>query len=466
MITMEVSTSPVARQSLRSVQTERIVCVFIKKKARLNEFAEACLRFTPQISVREGEAVFLEISRSLNLFTEETILLRLGVLAQRFGFVPQISVASDAPTALALAKYGCKTREELPIAALFEYASPFERNEELEKKARRMSEALQMLGLKSLQDFVRLPIKTMTSRFGEQGLEISRRVCESFLENLALVWPRFNAPEMISEKIELFEDGGLAPCADLEPLLFVIRGLADRVMARLRGRGLRLATLEIEADLDRSRAVTRSRGQATQVTWTMRLPLPQGSVSGLLPILRERLSADFNRSPLVAPVISICLRVIETAPGYATQKNLFNQNEEEAELLDSLVGRLCAKLGKERAFTARPVDRHLPERAWRSSLEAACVYVDNSVDIPERPARILKKPKYLEKKGDILAHEEKSWHVIEWQGPERISCEWWRDPKYQGFNRDYYRAMTHTGEELWVFSVPGRSGFYLHGYFD
>lgn len=453
--------------SQKTETRERVICVFVRGANKsLQEFAEACFRFSPQVSVREGEAVFLEIGGSLHLFREETILARLSVLAQRFGIMPQLGVASDAPTALAMARFGFNKRELLPLASLLDYAMPFERDLEAEAKLKRMVETLQMLGLRSLEDFVRLPAKTITSRFGELGLEVSRRVYESFLGHLDLVWPRFHPAEMISERIDLFDGGMLSPCAELEPLLFVIRGLADRVMARLRGRSLRLATLEIEASLEK-----RSRAQATQVSWTIRLPMPQGSVSGLLPILRDRLGGDFSRSPLVAPVSSLCLRVIETAPGHAAQRGLFSGDEDDAELWDALVGRLCGKLGKDRAFTAAPNDRHLPERAWKRSLEpvdssGAYPHVDNSVDTAERPARVLKKPKPLEKIGDTLVHDEKCWQIVEWQGPERISCEWWRDPAFEGFNRDYYRVLTHTGEQLWVFLVPGRPGFYLHGYFD
>lgn len=447
-------------QKLEPHTKERVICVYVQNRKSLEEFAEACLRFTPQIAVRDNEAVFLEIGGSLGLFTEETILARLSVLAQRFGLMPQLGVADDAPTALAMARFGVRRRELLPLMSLLDYAMPFERDLQVEAKLRRMIETLQMLGLKSLQDFVRLPSKTITARFGEQGLEVSRRIYESFLGHLDLVWPRFQPPETICERIDLFDGGMLAPCAELEPLLFVIRGLADRMMARLRGRSLRLATLEIEASLEK---LTRS--QATQVSWTIRLPMPQGSVSGLLPILRDRLGGDFSRSPLIAPVNSLSLRALETAPGHAAQRGLFTDDDEDGELWDALVGRICEKIGKERAFIALSNDRHLPERAWKPALELVDS-VDNSVDIPERPARVLRKPVALEKRGDTLSQNEKCWQIVEWQGPERISCEWWRDPSYEGFNRDYYRVLTHTGEQLWVFSVPGRSGFYLHGYFD
>ena len=40
------------------------------------------------------------------------------------------------------------------------------------------------------------------------------------------------------------------------------------------------------------------------------------------------------------------------------------------------------------------------------------------------------------------------------------------DPQLKGFNRDYYRVVTESGEQLWVFAIPSREGFYLHGYFD
>jgi protein ImuB len=255
---------------------------------------------------------------------------------------------------------------------------------------------------------------------------------------------------------ELHDLSEYPSCRDLEPLLFVLKNLADRAMARLHGRAQRMASLEMVLDLEKGKR-----------EWKLELPVPQGSVAGLLPILRERLSFDLQRKPLEHAIVRISITVVETAPAHRSQRDLFQASDQEAEAWDALVGRLCQKLGKDRAFIAQTVDAHLPERAWARALEA----LDRlPLDIPQRPIRVLRNPQPLKQEGHFLVQQaqapSKRWLITEWQGPERIAVEWWMDPQLEGFKRDYYKVMTENGEKLWIFTVPARQGYYLHGYFD
>lgn len=426
---------------------ERIACMIIKSRASILELAEACTRFSPQIAVRGNEAIFLEIGRCRNLYSESSLVARLGVLAQRFGFVPQIGFANDVPTALAAARFGINRRDKLPLEALLDYASPFQHDEQTKQRVTEIIGTMKMLGLTTLEDFAQLPTKTLASRFGVAGVELSQRIHQRAM----LAWPRFQPAEKIREKAELHELSEYPACSDLEPLLFILKNLSDRAMARLRGRGERAATLGLVLDLEKGKR-----------EWHIELPVPQGSVPGLLPILRDKLGHDLGRTPLDHAVVRITLSVLETAPGHRSQRDLFDADKNEAEAWDALVGRLRQKLGADQAFVANSVDRHLPERAWQRALEA----LDRlPVDIPPRPARVLKKPQPLKRDGRSLVGR-KRWQVSEWHGPERISVEWWMDPQLQGFNRDYFRVVADSGEQLWVFSVPSRQDLYLHGYFD
>jgi protein ImuB len=440
----------------------RVICLLFKNPdAPVLELAEACYRFTPQIAVRDGEAIFMDVGASRNLFSEESLLVRISALAQRFGCMPQIGIAEDAATAIAMARFASRDRGRLPVQALHYYANPFAQDEAIAKKMSYMSKSLRTLGIEDLDSFLKLPPRTLASRFGQEGLEAAMRVRGT----LQATWPVFRFPEVIQEKMEFHDSAEISPCIGLDPLLFVLKSLADRAMARLRGRGLRASTIELELELDRE-AGLKSRKRP----WRIELPVAQGSVSGLMPILRERLRFDLDRHPLAAAVLSVTFTVTETAPGHGSQKNLFNNNEEEAEAIDALVGRLRQRLGKDAAFRAAPVDRHLPERAWKRSLNAvpdlAPVMNEDFFEPPARPARVLKKPIAVRKDGDSLYREDRHWRVMEWHGPERISCEWWKDPKLSGYNRDYYRVVTDKGEQLWLFSVPSRPDFFLHGYFD
>ncbi|MBI3557020.1 MAG: hypothetical protein HY074_12210 [Deltaproteobacteria bacterium] len=433
------------------------------------ELAEACYRFSPQIAVREAEpprepggkstsAIFLEIGKCTNLYSENTLFLRLAVLVQRFGVVAQIGLADDVPTALAMARFGLKQKDKLPLEALFDYASPFKYDDAVHKKILGMIVTMRMLGLEKLDDFAKLATRQLASRFGSDGVELSMRIQKKSI----LAWPRFTPAEKIIEKVELHELAEFQSCTDLEPLLFILKSAADRAMARLRGRAQRVSTLHLLLDLEKG-----------QREWKIELPVPQGSTSGLLPILRERLNHDFAKAPLEKSIVRVSLTVLETVPSHRGQRDLFQTTGDANEAWDALVGRLCQRLGKDKAFVANLAEDYLPERAWQRALEA----LDKlPTEIPPRPARVLKKPVPLHKEGIFLVPSmkrgtvpkkaPKKWRIAEWHGPERISVEWWMDPQLQGFNRDYYRLVTEGGDQLWVFSVPARGDYYLHGYFD
>ena len=448
---------------------ERIACILVKGTAPLMELAEACYRFSPQIAVREAEpareaggkqtaAIFLEIGKCSSLYSENTLFLRLAVLVQRFGVVAQIGIAEDVPTALALARFGLKQKDKLPLEALSDYASPFKYDDGVHKKILGMIVTMRMLGLERLDDFSRLATRQLASRFGSDGVELSQRI----QQKIPLAWPRFVPAEKIIEKVELHELSEFQSCTDLEPLLFILKTAADRTMARLRGRGQRASTLQLTLEMEKGNR-----------EWKLELPVPQGSTSGLLPILRDRLGFDLGRKPLEHSIVRVSLSVLETVPSQRTQRDLFQTTGDATEAWEALVGRLCQRLGKDKAFVATLAEDYLPERAWQRALEA----LDKlPTEIPPRPARVLKKPVPLQKEGIFLVPSMKKgrvpqkapkrWRIAEWHGPERISVEWWMDPQLQGFNRDYYRLVTEGGDQLWVFSTPARGDYYLHGYFD
>lgn len=484
---------------LRGGVLQRVACVYFNGTAPVSAFAEACYRFSPEIAIRDEEAVFIEIGKSRKLFREESLVLRLSSLAARFNCRARIAIADDAPTALAMARLNCADARKLPLEALSDYASPFRpfRNDpDLSRRVDELIKVLRMLGLATIGDFATLPPGTLASRFGKTGMELSFMI----RQGLSAPWPRFTPAEKIEAKADLDDGGMIRPCATLDPLLFIAKGLIDPCMARLRGRGLRASAVELEFVLENYSTVKERRRK-----WRFDLPAPQGSVSGLMPILRDRLSYDLGQRSLPAPVVQVEFRVLETAPGHGAQRDFFTREELEAEEWDALVGRLGAKLGKERTFVARPVNRHLPERSWTRALQALAGLSYSRAgsrseamrtfsatllrdELPERPSRLLKTPQPLTRNGDVLLHAEKRarrWHIVEWQGPERLSGEWWLGPEHKGFSRDYYKVVTSSGEKLWVFASPAAqwrladsgdpevmepgpqaAAFYLHGYFD
>ncbi|MGZ3699438.1 MAG: hypothetical protein ACXWP5_14950 [Bdellovibrionota bacterium] len=455
---------------------KRIACLRLSPAFSERDFqalAESCLRFSPQLAVRAGEAVFLDITKCRALFSEETLRARLTRLARRYGkseWEYRVAFAESAPAASVAALYpgygATRNLAELPLEALLDYASPFGVDLDIHKRVTRMIRMLELLGVRTVSDFATMPRAGLASRFGREAAELSACVWGE----VEAAWPGFHPLEKVSERAEIQDlETSCGKWMNLETLSFVLKGTIDRAMSRLKGRDERASSIAIHLQLEKWSTLKKA-----ERTFRVELPIGQGSSAGLLPILQDKLGFELAREPLAAPVEAVTLEILETMPGRGLQRDFFHRKEERAEAWDSLVGRLAQKLGRKRVFTAEAVDRYLPERAWvrtlssdqRRALAPALALSGEA----QRPARVLEKPEPLARDGSQLVHlSGKRWKVMSWDGPERLSGEWWRDQrKSEGFHRDYYRVATETGEWLWVFlnrkaKVPT---FYLQGYFD
>ncbi len=469
-------------------RTARTVVVFFSQRVDevlQEKIAESFLRLSPQIAVRKGQAIFLEITKCRQLYSEDTLAYRIQSLIQRFDRklweTCRIAFARDAATALACARFAQRSAEKLPLTAFSDYLSPFRVDRDLEKLCTKIISSLKKLGIDDLGQFARLPLSSLPSRFSKEGLQLGARIQMAFHEGLGDAWPAFQPAEVISESLDLFEVDTLEACAHQEMFLFALRPLLERIASRLNGRGLRATSLELRFEL------LRRIGKTSEVRkWRIDLPLPQSGARGLFQVFKDRLGNDLDRHPLENPVNRLTVTILESAPGAGAQKNFFHRQEEENEDFSSLTARLMHRLGKQRVFHARMMDRHRPESAWKPDLlplltprkepqtmskPGLTINRDYLRSIsPERPSRVLKKPLKLSLIGDwIIADDQQipidhRWQTLEWVGPERISGEWW-ERQASGFDRDYYRVTSLNGEQLWVYQTP-QNEFYLHGYFD
>lgn len=474
----------------------RVGCVFFLSRVpgtRLARFAEACLRWTPQIATT-GQAVFLEVGGCRGLYGEESLRARLEALGRKFQLRFRLEFGPDPATALACARDGrgeCPAGR-LPVEAICDYVDPFGLNPEgLGHPAREMAVRLRKLGILSVRDFLALPAETLGSRFGKAGVLVHQRIAEAD----RIPWPRFSARERILERTEPgFVEGGWESFQELEPLLFALRPMIERAMARLKGRGERASLIRLRLGLEKGWVAGSVAGEGGR-EWLIRLALPQGSSLGVLRILREKLDSELQGIPLAAPVTELELEIVETVPGRGAQRDFFHAREEEIEAWSSLVARMAGKLGGDKVFIARIVERYPPEKGWVRALaapegegkggegkggereESASSAVAR--DLPPRPLRLLPHPEALlrsdapggDRDGALFVlsparpapgRRREAWRVLEVKGPEILSGEWW----FREFQRSYYEVGTHTGERLWVFRSPGSEAFFLHGYFD
>jgi protein ImuB len=447
----------------------RILCVQLPAASAIQAqaLAEACLRFSSQVALRAGpsgpSAVFLEAGRSGWLYTSAGLAARVQVAAQRLGVTGpwRLGWGDDAAQAYARARWGAAPEAAivgLPLDALQAYASPFIEHAEAEQAVLIFVHAFRQLGLRDLGGFLGLPLRSLEARFGKQAALLRGRAAGCW----DMAWPRFSPVARIEELADArqveTQDGINAG----EALLFHLKRLCDRLSARLGGRGLRAGGLRLELGVQRLGV----RG----LDWRsidLALPVPQAGALGLLRVLRERVDGEWRLRPLAGDITQLRLSVSSSAPGLGSQRHLWDKKEEEAEAWAALINRLRQRLGEDEVFLGELVQRYLPERAWKRSPVGAPPAKSAAPGAVPRPTRLLPQALPLLREGDLLAHAstQRRWHVLAWEGPERLSGEWWDQPGGLRFARDYFRVRTREGESLWVYTGEGGK-LWWQGVFD
>lgn len=441
-----------------------IACLWTGGSPMTEAIAEACYSFTPVLALRPHQAVFLDCTNGALPSCEA-----LQAVCNTWDVAPRIGWGESAAEALVRARFAHSGDfDALPLEALIDIPSPFTEQPDVRSQVSQMVAVLRRLGLRSVGDFKHLPHETLPSRFGEMACHV---VAMMVTGESAVAWPRFVPTQEISESIDFTcLEGGVA-LYSLEPLFFILKKMSDRIFCRLQGRGQKLSAFELKFVLD----------DQSQRLWTLHLPIAQSDSVALLPIVHEKLSYALQMQPLSAPVFLLHMRVLETVEFRGSQRDFFQRREEERQSLEALLARLYSRLNEDDIFYLALRERYLPEAAWKKiksvpsplpALSDAKPRVDGVAVRPAvvlRPSRVLPQPERLLRQGDWLLHfsQGKRWRIVAWEGPERLSGEWWEAESLQGFYRDYYRVQCAAGEGLWIFTSPGHDPhLYLHGYFD
>jgi protein ImuB len=254
-----------------------------------------------------------------------------------------------------------------------------------------------------------------------------------------------------------------APAESAEPLLFVLKRLADRVSARLGGRGLGATRLKLTLRLD-------PRGEERVA---VPLSQPTAVVSRWLGPLKEHLFT----LRLLGPVTGLRLAAVEVAP-VAVEQLAFGDRPEALAALEGVLARLAVRLGEDALFAAEPVDRHRPERAYRAvpfggpggrrpARVRAGARPAPEAGVEQRPTRLLPAPELVVAVGEggrltALRVGGRERAVLAFEGPERLAGEWWGER----YDRDYYRVRLEGLGDCWVFREGADGRLFLHGFFD
>jgi len=424
----------------------------------LTSLGESLLALGPGFELSAPDGLWLDASAANLKGGEHGWATRVVDLCLEHGHRARVAVASSRFVAQALARQGPSLIQVIPFDAAAQAVGALPLTA-LEERASRTAVAhLRSLGLTSLKEVAALPSGAVNARLGGEGATL-HALCRG--EDASPFTPAQSAP-VVEEKLVLEW-----PVEALEPLLFGLKTVIDRVAGRLAGRQEAAVRLTLTLGLD-------PRGEERVV---LALARPSAQPRLLLDLAKHRL-ADLT---LPGPIAQVWIRVDETSEDRAQQQVLGEGPQGDA-ALEVVLSRLASRLGEDALFSATLETTHRPELAYASvsfhppEKESGLFRgVRERPPLPEvqdvaleRPSRVFSRTAPLDvemKEGELCAARllGKRRQATDVTGPERLQGEWWSpDP----FVRDYYRVVFDGLGPVWVYRDARDGRFYLHGMFD
>jgi protein ImuB len=449
--------------------------------AALARIAEAALAFGPASGFDVAQdVVWVDVSGCAHLHAEaaandarpgearanELALAKaLEARVQSLGHACRVAVASGPRIAMAIAKYAAPRRSHGPVTA--PVAAPVSPAPVVvpaggEADAMRALPVaalgldddatawLRDLGLARCGDLQKLPRKSLGVRLGGRVRDVMLLLDGEDRAPLEAWRP----PEVPEERVEL--DWG---AASLESLAFVLKALCDRLAARLQGRAMGAARVELVLSLDRALCGEASHRTVFEIV----LPVPLAGAADLLAVVRSRL----EHATLAAPVLAATLRATELASLQGRTVSWIEPEPAAGRAMPRLVAELSAELGAARVGILELVDTWQPDERTRlapygSRPLAASRWWTSAVTSAFEPTRLV--PARAVERASMTA-------LLPLARIEGV--EWWRRPPRR---RDFAAAWmpgvgaadagARAGATAWVEADEARGDVMLRGWID
>ncbi|MGD9634306.1 MAG: DNA polymerase Y family protein [Pirellulales bacterium] len=433
----------------------------------LRRLAAACERFSPAVALEAGdepESLLLDVTNLTHLLgTEAELVAKVERFFAVEGYRVQAAVADTVGLAWGMAHYGrlrisdCGLRiEDLQSAIRNPQSEIFQLPIESLRIAGDTVELLHQLGITTIGQLLALPREDLTSRFGEQLL---LRV-DQLLGHAPEVLVPHREPAALEVGCSL--EHAISDRALLaEVLAQLVDQLAGALAARDQGAVLLVCELKYVG------------GES----FLMRIGLVEPSASSRQ--LMELVGLHLETVVLADEVNHVEVRAATVGRLGERQGELFADRwPTDPHQLAVLVNRLSSRLGYEQVLRPRLGGSPVPERAVRYEQGAGGtgqgVRKKNPMlhapgSMPPRPLLLYPEPQGVEVTAlvpdgppqFVWVGGRRERITADW-GPERIETLWWRGASVR---RDYYRVVTESGAQLWIFCSLADGKWFLHGLF-
>lgn len=440
----------------------------------LQQIAEAALAFGSPVSFRAPDTVWVDVTGTSQLFGGElelALALRAHVLA--LGHLARVAVAPGPWLAQSVARYS--DFDETYVLCVAEVDAEA-RSSQLPIRALPLGDDViawcARLGLLTLGDLRKLPAAALATRIETHGIE---RILELIRGHDDGVLDAHLPEELPSE-----EQSWDYPLENVEPLLFVSKGLTARLGSRLEGRGQAAQELQLTIQYDKGIVALRRReaaeptGERTtpeapprdSLRIHFRLASPLSHAEDLERIVRSRL----QRETLQAPACGLRLQVTAITEARQWQQSLNVEGGLGATLssdprtLAVLVAELSADIGSNAVGRLETRDSHLLEKSTRfvpiqrltAEGPARGTRRDERSDGPSFdaiashaaearvPTRLLSPIEFNAplKEKEIVVIDRRAFVIESIQFEERLEAvEWWAASPV---SRDYFRLWLST----------------------
>jgi protein ImuB len=389
------------------------------ERSALQALADVAASLASRVEVA-GDAVFLDATGATHLVTSESgLTTALVARAERVGLAARAGIAASMTTARLAARHGSGT-EVVPLGTDLGFLAPLpiaclDADPTLVRTLGRW-------GVRHLGDLARLPIAEVGTRLGANGSALVRRA-RGLDERPLMPTPR---PGDVDEAALLDH-----PIDNLEPLLFVVRGLVDRALDRLGLAGIGCTRLHLAMRLD-----DRSRDERT-----LHLAAPTRDVKTIVTLLRLDVEARPPRAAILDVVLTVVPEVVRP-----TQLGLFAPAGPAPERLATTLARLGVLCGHDRVGAPVVVDTHRPGVASVRPFDPTTAAGDGTARC-RLVVRAVRPPAHLE----VFSERDRpafvrgrglGGRVVDVAGPWRITAEWWSEAPCR---RDYYDLELSDG---------------------